>query len=217
MVAVATSSPISSDLSEANTEDMLNYIDNYEDDAPEFLEGVGVSEIAVPFKEVTCIEKFKVIIDGLNINSEIPTPILKKYYELCCSQNSYLHQNLVERLNCKLVVGLISETVNIADAIKACKITTTESYFLTWDKTLQASEILGMHVSFQRTRLTELASLASEAQGYKDSRLEREQREAEHRAILANFLEVKDAADREETKKLVKLDASFKEVTKAPW
>lgn len=217
MVAVTTSSPISSDLSEANTKDILNYIDNYEDDPSEFLEGVRVSEIAVPFKEVTCIEKFKVIIDGLNINSEIPKPILKKYYELCRSQISYLHQNLVERLNCKLVVGLISETVNIADAIKACKITTAESDFLTWDKTLQASEILGMNVSFLRTRLTELASLASEAQRYKDSRLEREQREAEYRAMLANYLEVKDEADREESKKLVKLDVSFKEVTKAPW
>ncbi|XP_062021360.1 B3 domain-containing protein Os01g0234100-like [Rosa rugosa] len=201
-------------------EDMFNYIDNYEAGAeseddidPEIFKGAGLSESSVTcFKEVTCIEKFKIIFNGCNINSQVPKLVLKKYYELCRGQNSYLHENLVESLNSQLVAGLISETVNIADAIKFCKITTEESEFSKWDKTLQASEMLGMNVGFMRSRASKLASLAAESKTYKDARLAREQEEAEFRVRLADFLKEKDKADREGSEKSVQVAASFKQV-----
>ncbi|PRQ26896.1 putative transcription factor B3-Domain family [Rosa chinensis] len=204
-------------------EDMFNYIDNYEAGAeseddidPEFFKGAGLSESSVTcFKEVTCIEKFKIIFNGCNIL--VPKLVLKKYYELCRSQNSYLHENLVESLNSQLVAGLISETVNIADAIKFCKITTEESEFSTWDKTLQACEMLGMNVGFMRSRASKLASLAAESKTYKDARLAREQEEAEFRVRLADFLKEKDKADREGSEKSVQVATSFKQVTNVPW
>ncbi|XP_040364552.1 B3 domain-containing protein Os01g0234100 [Rosa chinensis] len=208
---------------ESEEEDMFNYIDNYEAGAeseddidPEFFKGAGLSESSVTcFKEVTCIEKFKIIFNGCNIL--VPKLVLKKYYELCRSQNSYLHENLVESLNSQLVAGLISETVNIADAIKFCKITTEESEFSTWDKTLQACEMLGMNVGFMRSRASKLASLAAESKTYKDARLAREQEEAEFRVRLADFLKEKDKADREGSEKSVQVATSFKQVTNVPW
>ncbi|KAM5564698.1 B3 domain-containing protein Os01g0234100-like [Rosa sericea] len=232
MASVTTCSiPTTSDLSEdilyidnydgitESEEDMFNYIDDYEagaesedDIVPEFFKGAGLSESSV----TSCIEKFKIIFNGCNINSQIPKLVLKKYYELCRSQNSYLHENLLESLNSQLVAGLISETVNIADATKFCKITTEESEFSTWDKTLQASEMLGMNVGFMRRRASKLASLAAESKTYKDARLAREQEEAEFRVRLADFLKEKDKADREGSEKSVQVAASFKQVTNVP-
>ncbi|KAM2731776.1 hypothetical protein EV2_035404 [Malus domestica] len=115
-----------------------------EDVGSEFLDGLRLSESVVTFKEVHCLDNFHV-----------------QYYELFCSQNSFLHEQLVEGLNCKLTAGVISETVNIADAIRACKITTPEGYLSTWDKTLKAFDDLGMNVCFRRARLDQLTSVAS--------------------------------------------------------
>ncbi|KAL6215980.1 hypothetical protein ACLB2K_015406 [Fragaria x ananassa] len=167
----AFNSPTSSELSEDllyimgdhdSTEggDVSSYIDGFEDNSDcVLLEGPGLPEFAAtPLKEVTCFDKFKVMFNGRNINSQIPTVVLKKYYELCSSQSSHLHQHVVESLNSHLVVGLITETVNIADAVKSCKITTKECEFQTWEKTLEASEILGMNVGFLRIRVRRLAA-----------------------------------------------------------
>nr|XP_011459608.1 PREDICTED: B3 domain-containing protein Os01g0234100-like isoform X1 [Fragaria vesca subsp. vesca] len=169
-----TSSELSEDLlyimgdhDEGSTEggDVSSYIDGFEDNSDcVLLERPGLPEsAATPFKEVTCFDTFKVMFNGRNINSQIPKVVLKKYYELCSSQSSHLHQHVVESLNSHLVVGLITETVNIADAVKSCKITTKECEFQTWEKTLEASEILGMNVGFLRIRVRRLASLAAES------------------------------------------------------
>ncbi|XP_050365781.1 LOW QUALITY PROTEIN: B3 domain-containing protein Os01g0234100-like [Argentina anserina] len=89
-----------------------------------------------------------------------------KYYELCRSQSSYLHKNVEDsRLNSQLVVGLISETVNVAEAITFCKISTKDSESSTWEKTLEASETLGMNVGFMRSRVKRLRGLADEQRG----------------------------------------------------
>ncbi|KAL6207319.1 hypothetical protein ACLB2K_018277 [Fragaria x ananassa] len=170
----AFNSPTSSELSEDllyimgdHDDDVSSYIDGFEDSSDCVLferPGLALSEsAATPLKEVTCFDKFKVMFNGRNINSQIPKVVLKKYYELCSSQSSHLHQHVVESLNSDLVVGLITETVNITDAVKSCKITTKECDFQTWEKTLEASEILGMNVGFLRIRVRRLASLAAES------------------------------------------------------
>ncbi|KAM5549241.1 B3 domain-containing protein Os01g0234100 [Rosa sericea] len=191
--------------------------DDTEDTSCEVLEGIRLSESVVPFDEVCGIENFNVIYNGLIINPLFPKPLLTKYYELCCSQNSFLHEHLLEGLNYRLVAGIISETTNIADAIKACKITTLESSFSTWDKTLQAGEMLGMNVSFLRERLEQLASLASKLKRCEEARLEREREEQEMRTRLAKLLEVKEKKDRLQSGISVKLKSRFKEVIDAPW
>ncbi|KAG6767976.1 hypothetical protein NC652_018681 [Populus alba x Populus x berolinensis] len=82
------------------------------------------------------------------INSELSKRLQIKYYELCCSQKRFLHDHLVEYLNCELVVGMIAESFNIADAIKASTVTTFQDSFKKWKKTLKAFQGLGMNVGF---------------------------------------------------------------------
>lgn len=184
----------------------------------EVLDGIRLSESVVPFKEVKCMENFDVDINGLILNSEFSKYHLTKYYELCCSQNLFLHEHILEGLNFKLVAGIISETINISDAIRACKITTSECDFSTWDKTLQASEMLGMNVGFLRTRLNKLASLASESKRCKDARLDEDQAE-----VVIKLLGEKENTNRLdseiETHNVCpeRLEAMFREVAQAPW
>ncbi|CAL2279050.1 unnamed protein product [Prunus armeniaca] len=161
-IAFNTKSRPLSDQSENDSEDL----------GFEVLDGLRLSESVVPFKEMYRMDNFNVLVNGLNINSEFSKYVLNKYYELCCSQNSFLHEHLLEGLNCKLIVGVISETINIADAIRPCKITTSEGYFSTWNKTLIAFEGLGMNVGFLRARLDQLAILASKSKRFKEARLE---------------------------------------------
>lgn len=56
------------------------------------LDGLGLSESKVAFKEVKSMENFNVLVNGLDINSEFSKHLLTKYYDLCCSQNSFLHE-----------------------------------------------------------------------------------------------------------------------------
>ncbi|CAN6544279.1 unnamed protein product [Malus baccata var. baccata] len=159
----------------------------------EVLDGLWLSESNVAFKEVKSVENFNVLVNGLNINSEFSKHLLTKYYDLCCSQNSFLHELLIEGLNCKLISGAISETINIADAIRSCSVTTLGGNFSAWYKTLKAFEGLGMNVGFLRTRLDQLVSLASRSKRFKEARLEKEQAEEEMRRLEAKLLVVKDA------------------------
>lgn len=193
-----------------------------EDLDSEVLDGIRVSESVIPFKEVSCIKNFNITVSGLIINAEISKHHLTKYYELCRSQNSFLHDHL-EGLNCKLVVGIISETINIADAIRACKITTSEYKLSTWSKTLEASEMLGMNVGFLRARLEQLASLASESKLCKEAIFARDQAVKDMRTLEAKHLKAKEIINRLDfeiatlNRSSKKLEAMFKEVAKAPW
>ncbi|CAL2279053.1 unnamed protein product [Prunus armeniaca] len=189
----------------------------------EVLDGLRLSESVVTFEEVKCMDDFNVLVNGLIINSEFSKYILNKYYELCCSQNSFLHEHLLEGLNCKLVAGVISETVNIADAIRACNITTPEGNFSTWDQTLKAFQGLGMNIGFLLARLDQLVSLASKSKRFKEARLEKDQAEEEMRSLEAKLLEVKEAVSRLESEietlntSSENLELMFQEVAKASW
>ncbi|PQQ04389.1 B3 domain-containing protein [Prunus yedoensis var. nudiflora] len=189
----------------------------------EVLDGLRLSESAITFEEVKCMDDFNILVNGLIINSEFSKYILNKYYELCCSQNSFLHEHLLEGLNCKLVAGVISETVNIADAIRACNITTPDGNFSTWDQTLKAFQGLGMNIGFLLARLDQLVSLASKSKRFKEARLEKDQAEEEMRSLEAKLLEVKEAVNRLESEMETlntsseNLGVMFQEVAKASW
>ncbi|KAF2283704.1 hypothetical protein GH714_014297 [Hevea brasiliensis] len=90
----------------------------------EVLEGFKLSLPAVQFKDVKDFENFNILVDGLVIDSELSEDVRRKFYMLCRSQNTFLHENLIKGINFMLVAGIISETVNIADAIRACNLTT---------------------------------------------------------------------------------------------
>ncbi|XP_027105925.1 B3 domain-containing protein Os01g0234100 isoform X1 [Coffea arabica] len=190
----------------------------------EVLDGVRFSESDVQFKDVKGFNGFSILVDGLVIDSEIPLHLRAKYYQLCCSQNSFLHDHLIKGLNCKLAAGIISETVNIADAIRAAKLTTSCEYLQTWDKTLKAFEDMGMAVEFLRARIKALISLPTEQEESMKSRTaERAQLQEEMRNLETKLLNVKevigtvDADIKALEVQEENLEEIFKEKATAPW
>lgn len=96
--------------------------------------------------------------NGITIDSLSPQ-VRIKYYDLCCSQKSNSHKDL---FNSNMAATIISETVNIVDAITVSQISTSPNDFAHWDKTLAAFEVLGMNVRFLRDRLSRLMILSLE-------------------------------------------------------
>ncbi|PWA35994.1 B3 DNA binding domain-containing protein [Artemisia annua] len=123
-------------------------------DAP-VSEGLRFSQSVIEFKDIKGINDFNIVVDTLVIDSEIPKHCQIKYYDLCRSQMTYLHENLLKGLNVKLAVGIILETVTIADAIRACQVTITRDDIETWDKTLKAFEEIGMKVGLLEAKRNE--------------------------------------------------------------
>lgn len=170
--------------------------------ASEVLEGSKINGPAIQFKYITSFENFSILVDGSVVDSELPEEIRRTYYKLCCSQNAFLHDNVIKGMNVKLIVGTISETVNIANAIKACKLTTSRDDFAAWDKSLKAFELLGMNVGFLRARLSQLSGLAYEsevcldARKYAESRKERARAETGMKNIETKIAELREACDR---------------------
>lgn len=169
------------------------------------------------------IEDFNIVINGLIINSRLSRTVREKYYELCCSQKTFLHENVVEDLNCGLVAGIISETVNIADAIRVSKLSTPQKCLETWDKTLESFEGLGMNVGFLRARLHQLMQGSFSSKRYNEALLERARAEEESKNLETNLLQVREKVkklDMEiETLKVNTddLEVLFQEAARAPW
>ncbi|CAK7345672.1 unnamed protein product [Dovyalis caffra] len=189
----------------------------------EITDGIRMSETAIDFKEVKSFDDFDILVDGLVINCELSKHLQLKYYELCRSQNSFLHENFLEGLNLKLIAGIISETINIADAIRASKITASYDYFTTWEKTLKSFRRLGMKVGFMLARLERLMKLSAKSQRYKKARNERDNAAEEMRTLEAKLSEVKETLDcldvEIETLEVdtENLELRFQELAKAPW
>lgn len=195
----------------------------------EVLEGSKLSRPAVKFKDIKSFENFSILVGGLLLDSELPEDTRRMYYKLCCCQNAFLHEDVVEGLNHKLIVGTIYETVNIANAIKSCKLTTLQGDFAAWDKSLNAFELLGMNVGFLRARLCRLADLAYEsrdavvAKKCIEAKVERSQAETGIRNIEKKLVELKKACDRfgaaiENLGSQAEIDElKFKEEVNAPW
>ncbi|RZC31720.1 B3 domain-containing protein Os01g0234100-like isoform X2 [Glycine soja] len=197
--------------------------DQVENTSEDFDSGIRFSESVVSFKQVTGVENFRIVVNGLVIDSELSKYIRNKYYELCCSQRSFLHDHLLEGLNTKLAAGIISETINIADAIKASNLTTSPDSLVIWDKTLKAFETMGMNVSFLLIRLDQLMKLALKLKRYKEVTLERDHAAEELKALEAKLLEVKQTINRLDQENDIqhmhpeRLETMFQELADAPW
>ncbi|WJZ83855.1 hypothetical protein VitviT2T_003500 [Vitis vinifera] len=190
----------------------------------EVLERIRFSESAVDFKEVKSMEAFSILVNGLIINSEFSKHLQTKYYELCCSQKTYLHDHLLDGLNYKLAAGIISETVNIADAIRASKLTTSRDNFSIWSKTLKAFQELGMNVGFLRARLDQLMSFGFVENRKREARLERVSAEEKIRDLEGSLLHVKEVRKRLnaeiealDSPAAEKHELMFQELAKSSW
>ncbi|RZC45637.1 hypothetical protein C5167_038588 [Papaver somniferum] len=196
----------------------------------DFLGGIKFASSVTAFQDIKNSESFTIIVNDLIIDSEMSKHVKSKYYELCCSQNSFLHENLMPGLNCKLVAGIISETINIADAIRCSKVgRTSRDDFAIWRKTLEAFEHLGMNVGFLLPRLDELVKLASESEQtvdlkrYREATIERTLAEEEMKTLEMKLVELKDASKMFEKDiktlkvKAEKYESDFEAEANAPW
>ncbi|XWS45286.1 hypothetical protein CRYUN_Cryun15aG0123700 [Craigia yunnanensis] len=158
----------------------------------EVLEGFKLYVPTIQFKDIPSSENFNILVDGLVIDSELSEDIRNKYYKLCWSQNSFLHENIIQGINFKLIVGTISETVNIADAIRACKLIISRDEFDSWDKTLKAFELLGARLC-RHVILAFESEDAADTRRYIEAKTERAQTEDGIRNLEAKLAELKDA------------------------
>ncbi|XP_057419405.1 B3 domain-containing protein Os01g0234100-like isoform X2 [Lotus japonicus] len=186
------------------------------------LAGIRLAEFPIRFEEVTGIENFSIILDRWVMDSKFTEDHRAKYYELCRSQRCFLHENLLGGLNFNLMVGMIQETIVIAEAIEVSKITTPMDDLVVWDKTLKGLEIMGMNVRFLLTRLDKLMKLALKLKRYKDARLERLQAKEELEAIEEIASEVKKTIKKLDEEIAMqespeKVEAMFEELANAPW
>ncbi|KAK7346547.1 hypothetical protein VNO80_21068 [Phaseolus coccineus] len=176
-------------------------VEQSENDSEEALSEVMEEFKMLEFEDLRGFENFSIIVDGVSIDVEFPTEVRNKYYRLCCSQHAFLHENLIKGMNYKLIAGIISETVNIADAIRVSVICTPRFEFANWDKTLLAFEHLGMNVEFLRIRLRRLVSIAyekndvSEAKKYLAYRNEHSRADDEIRNLEVKLEELKGACN----------------------
>lgn len=190
----------------------------------EDFEGIRFTQSVVDFKDVKSFENFNIIVDGMIIDCEIPQHLRVKYYELCCSQKSYLHDQLIDGLNLHLVIGCISETINIADAIRSSKSTACCENLKIWDKTLKPFEDLGMRVGFLRARINKLLMLSSDSEeALKFNRLEKLKAEEELKAseirssCIREVIEKLDSQFEAMKMKGDRLEALIMEEATAPW
>ncbi|KAL6627027.1 hypothetical protein ACP70R_030753 [Stipagrostis hirtigluma subsp. patula] len=146
----------------------------------EAIDGIRISDSDIEFDDVTSFNEFSIVVDSLVIDCNFHDQPRRSYYELCRSQKCFLHKHLLKQLNLTLVVGVIMETINIAEGIRACKAqASSREDFLIWKKTLESFELLGMNVAFLLKRVDDLLSLSTqsrdllECQKYKELKLER--------------------------------------------
>ncbi|PQQ04386.1 hypothetical protein Pyn_17499 [Prunus yedoensis var. nudiflora] len=162
--------PLSSDVCQGNiwkTSLMLDtkpeLIDNQtEEDNEEFgskfPRGIRYPVPVADFEDVRSIENFTILVNGVTIDSWLSKQLRTNYYDLCCSRGSFLHDHLLKSINSKLAAEIITETTNIANAIRAHKLSASHADYKMWEKTLNAFELLGMDVGFLHVRLKQLLS-----------------------------------------------------------
>ena len=189
----------------------------------EVMDGIRLSESKITFQQVTSIEDFSIVVNDLVLDSEFPKHLRTKYYELCCSQGMFLHEHLLEGQNCKLVVGMICETINIADAIKACKLTISSDCFEVWYKSLKGLEMFGMNVRFLIARLKKLMCVSSKSKRYTEIRTKRDEAKKEEEVLKVKLNEVRKticSLDNEldsQNLNAKNLDVEFQVLANAPW
>ncbi|CAO2147768.1 unnamed protein product [Urochloa humidicola] len=198
----------------------------------EAIDGLRILDSDMDFGEVTGFSNFNIVVDSLVIDCKFHNNLRKAYYELCCSQKSFLHKNLLKQLNLTLVVGVIMETISIAEGIRACKVQTASSRddLLIWKKTLESFELLGMNVAFLLKRISDLLGLPadglrdlSECQKYRELKSERARAEEKVEALQFRLSSVKGVlqkmdAEMEEMDSSVKRSGvTLQQLAAAPW
>ncbi|KAJ8766652.1 hypothetical protein K2173_001172 [Erythroxylum novogranatense] len=216
-------------VSETNERHVANQSENdSKDNGCKILELIRSSGPDDSFKDIKGIENFSIIVNGMAIDSELSDHHWAKYYELCCSQASFLHENILSSMNQKLVAEIIVETVNVSDAIRTSKLSTSHADYAVWDKTLKGFELLGMNVGFLRARLNRLMSLAMESEEAietecREIRLEQARVHEEMENLELKLLSLKETRERLDAEiEILKEDAEshelkLHEMVNAPW
>ncbi|CAM0150409.1 unnamed protein product [Urochloa decumbens] len=185
----------------------------------------------IDFDDVTSFSNVNLILDSLATGCEFHDRLRSTYYELCSSQKSLLHKNLLKHLQPTLVVGIIMETVSIAEGIRACKAqTSSREDFLDWKKTLESFELLGMNVAFLLKRVNDLLSLAARStessewqEKYKELKQQRVCAGKKMKVLELQLSNVKDVLQKadvevEELESSLKIsDKALQELASAPW
>ncbi|XVF01240.1 hypothetical protein REPUB_Repub04eG0071000 [Reevesia pubescens] len=196
---------------DTNNEHLVDQYDNdSKDPSSGFFDGIRSLASIIDFKEIKSIDNFIIMVNGSRIDSELSDYHRTKYYELCCSQNSFLHDHLLKSISSKLGAEIITQTISIAEAIKACSVSTSQADYILWDKTLEGFELLGMNVGFLRARLNRLMTLALELQEAVESEQYRVSLEQDHIKEEKKSLELKLVKLKEA---MHKLDAEIKTLT----
>ncbi|KNA18098.1 hypothetical protein SOVF_073880 isoform B [Spinacia oleracea] len=141
----------------------------------EVLDGICFAHSSINFEGVNSFKNFNIVVDGRIIDSKFSDSTRQKYYELCCSQKSFLHEHILKGFNCHLVVGIISETINISDGIRSYKAGSISHEDLQiWEKTLRGFEVLGMKVEFLCARINKLLGHVVESDAADESNMLKE-------------------------------------------
>ncbi|KQK03459.1 B3 domain-containing protein Os01g0234100 isoform X2 [Brachypodium distachyon] len=196
----------------------------------ESIDGIQFSESDIDFDNVASFSNFSIIVDSLVIDCKFPNHLRKTYYELCRAQKSFLHKNLLKQINLTLAVGVIMETINIAEGIRACKAhTSSREDFVIWKKTLESFELLGMNVAFLLKRMDQLLGLPDrsrdlvECKEYKEIKLEQAQAKEKIQDLESKMLNLKDTlknmdVEMEEMESSAKRrDEMVQRLATAPW
>lgn len=168
------------------------------------------------------------MVNGTCLDSEIPEDIRRKYYDLCCIKNSFLHDSLLPGLYHNLAAGMIVEAVRITDAVQSCTLTTPRKEFDVWEKSLQSFELLGLNIGFVRARLQRLITMAYEtddavdARRYWDARMDLGRTEDEIQHLEEKLVELKEVSRKCEDIENLKMEAErfevmFQEEANALW
>lgn len=127
------------------------------------IQDINFQKNKVDFKDVKNLESFSIVVNDLIIDSALTAKERSKYYDLCCTQGTFLHENLLKGLNLIFIAGAICQTIELADSIKSCKITTSLYDLEVWVNSLEALERIGMNVGFLSARLQRLMDIILDA------------------------------------------------------
>ncbi|KAI3958532.1 hypothetical protein MKW92_002538 [Papaver armeniacum] len=189
----------------------------------EFSVSVRVAETIAGIQDFVNLDGFTIVVDGMLIDPEISEDVRTKYYELCCSQKSYLHKHLIEGLNRRIIAEIISEIVNIGDAIRSSsKLSTPKDKFKAWEKSLKSCKHMGMDVEFLLARVSILLQQSS-AFDYNAAVMEENRLEEEIAARQVKILELRNDWVRLERQlrnlksNREKHESAFQSIINSPW